>query len=357
MLNQTKGLHQMTTGIRTAFIAAFAAATLVFTTSALAANSAKVTASTTGTATTLHFSVPQTTDPIAQINIFVPAGYTANLSQAAGANIGAVDSTALAHDGGLTLPLTGPVTTDSPAAHTSDVCSPATHAAVWNLNLSVAGSTLVLPLYVDPTSGAATALGAYQMLICLPPWDVPVGTPGRAFEGAQLLDAKFTVNNIFTAPTSGLSAWHTLFTPYTPGMGTPNLAGTFEARALAGASSLSLKATKKKKKKGVYAASGSLTEGGLPVAGMSVALLRGSSATKLAQAGKATTGASGAWSTSGKLTGKKPVYFKATATAAERDATSTGCATPLPATVAPGGCVSATLAAWTVSSPVAKLKP
>jgi len=341
--------------LRAALVAAAIAASLVAAGSALAANTATIAVSSVGTATTIHINVPQTTDPIAAISIYVPAGYTANLSAAPNTNIGTVDATANGHDVGLTLPLTGLVTTDNPALHTSDPCSPATHAAVWNLNLSVAGSTLVLPLYVDPTAGAATGLGAYQMLICLPPWDVPAGTPGRSFEGAQLLDAEFTVKGIFTAPTgAGLLAWHTLFTPYTPGAGTPNLAGTFEARALAGSASLSLKASKKN---GKYTLSGTATEGGLPVAGASVAIQRGASATKLAKAGSATTSTTGAWSASGKLTGKKPVFFKATATVKERDATAQGCATPLPATVAPGGCSSATLAAWTVSSPVAKLKP
>jgi hypothetical protein len=335
---------------RLLLVAAAAATSLLVASSALAANSATISVSSAGTATTIHVSVPQSTDPIAAITIFVPAGYTLNLSAAPNTSIGDENATAFAHDAGLTLPLSGPVTTDNPASHTSDACSPATHAAVWNQNLSVAGSTLVVPIYVDPTSGAAAGLGAYQLLICLPPWDVPAGTPGRSFEGAQLLDAKFTVNGIFTAPSGGgLAVWHTLFTPYNPGKGTPNAAATFEARALVGAPALSLKVAKAK---GKYVASGKLSEGGLPVQGASVLLLRGG-----AKAGSATTGATGAWSRSGKFTGKKPILFKATATVKERDATATGCAQPLPTNVAPGGCTSATLSAWTVSSPVAKFKP
>ena len=48
-----------------------------------------------------------------------------------------------------------------------------------------------------------------------------------------MLDAKFTVNGIFTTPSAGgVLRWETLFTPYNPGKGTPNLAGTFEARSL-----------------------------------------------------------------------------------------------------------------------------
>jgi hypothetical protein len=341
-------------GLRAVFIAAFTTTALVLAASSFAANTATIAISTAGTVTTFHITVPQTTDPMARIAIYVPAGYTANLTAAANTNLGSVDAAALGHDVGLTLPLTGPLTATSPTSLPGDQCSPGTHAAIWNLNLSVAGSSIVLPLYVDPTSGASAALGAYQMIICLPPWDVPVGTPGRSFQGAQLLDAQFSVTDIFTAPASGLNVWHTLFTPYNPGKGTPNLVGTFEARALAGTPSLSLKATKAK---GRYTVSGKLSEGGVPVAGTSIVLLRGTTPATLPQGGKATTGAAGTWSTSGKLTGKKTVYFKATATSTERDATATGCATPLPATVAPGGCVSATLAKWTVASPVAKLKP
>lgn len=344
----------MRTGHRAALVAALAAATLVFAATALAANTATVSVTSAGTATTLHFSVPPTTDGIAVINIFVPGGYTANLSQAVNTTIGSTAATANGHDVGLTLPLTGSVTTASPVAPASDPCSPGTHAAIWDLNLSVAGQPVTLTLYVDPTSGATTQLGAYQMRICLPPWDTPVGSPGRAVDGAQLLDAKFTVNNIFSGGPGGLAVWHTLFTPYNPGVGTVNLAGTFEARSLVGAPSLTLKATKKK---GKYALGGKLTEGGLPVANTSVVVLRGNSATKTVKVGSATTGATGAWASSGKLVGKKPVFFKATATAGERDATAAGCATPLPLTVAPGGCVSATLSPWVVSSPVAKLKP
>lgn len=341
--------------LRAASVALVAAAALFTAGSAFGANVATIAVSISGTATTIHINVPQTTDPIAAITIYVPTGYTANLSAAPNTTIGSVAATANGHDVGLTLPLTGGVTTDNPASHTSDACSPGTHAAVWNLNLSVAGQAIVLPLYVDPTAGAAAGLGAYQMLICLPPWDVPVGTPGRSFDGAQLLDAQFTVKGIFGAPTApGLLAWHTLFTPYNPGAGTPNLGGTFEARALVGTPSLTLKAVKKK---GKYTLSGTATEGGAPLAGASVAVQKGTKPAKLANKGSATTGATGTWSASGKLTGKATVYFKATATVKERDATAQGCATPLPATVAPGGCSSATLAAWTVSSPVAKLKP
>ena len=76
--------------LRAALVAAVAAATLV------AANgrarrqhraSVGITDRRRHESTTIHVSVPQTTDPIAAINIYVPAGYTANFSrQASGTN-------------------------------------------------------------------------------------------------------------------------------------------------------------------------------------------------------------------------------------------------------------------------------
>ena len=247
--------------------------------------------------------------------------------------------------------------TDDPAKHTADACSPITNAAVWNMNLSVAGQTLVLPIYVNPTSGPASALGGYRLKICLPPWDVPAGTPGRSFQGAQLLDAKFTINRILTTPTAaGLLKWETLFTPYNPGKGTPNLAGTFEARAFVPLPILLGLHAAYVKKTNTWKLAGTATEGGLPVAGLAMKIARGTSATKLSAKSSAKTGANGAWSASGRLTPKKTTYFQVSASVGERDYTATGCQSPL-TPFAPAGCATATLSPWTAKSVVVRVKP
>jgi hypothetical protein len=352
----------MTGHLRTVVVATVAVATLVFANAAFAANTASFSVWHTpmvlagSDSTTIHVSIPQTTDAIAAINIYVPAGYGVTLNQAPATSIGNVDATALAHDGGLTLPLSGPVTVENPASHTTDVCSPGTNAAVWNMNLSVAGQTLVVPIYVNPTAGPAAALGAYNLKICLPPWDTPVGSPGRAFQGAQLLDAKFTVNKIYTTPTgAGVMKWETLFTPYTPGKGTPNAAGTFEARAFVPIPILLGAHVSYAKKTNTWTLSGPATEGSLPLSGLTVKIARGLSATKLAVKSSATTGATGAWKASGKLTPKKTTYFQASASVGERDYTATGCQNPL-TPFAPAGCVTATLSPWSSKSAVIRLK-
>jgi hypothetical protein len=229
---------------------------------------------------------------------------------------------------------------------------------VWNLNLSVAGQTLVVPLYVNPTSGASAALGSYNLKICLPPWDVPQGTPGRAFQGAQVLDAKFSVDKIFTTPASaGVARWEALFTPYTPGKGTPNPAGTFEARALVPLpAGVSLSARVVSHKKGTYRLTGKVSEGGAGSAGTAVTIARGTKPTALKQFGAVTTSSAGTFTLSGKAKRKKNTYFQASASAKERDVTSTGCASPLTA-VAPAGCVSATLSPWSAKSAVVRVRP
>ena len=306
--------------------------------------------------TTIHVNVATTSDAVAAVNIFAPAGVAASLGQAAGTTIGKVDATAVAHDqGGLTLPLSGNVVADDPSKHTADACSPGTNQAVWNMNLSVAGQTLVVPIYVNATSGAATAFGAYNLKICLPPWDVPAGAPGRAAFGAQLVDAQLALDGIFTAPTSpGTGTWEMLVTPYTPGRGTPNPAGTWEARALVPLPVvLTIKASYVARTN-TWKVSGTLTEGGKPLAGATIRVGRGQSAKSLARQSSAKTSATGAWSASGRLTPKKTTFFQARTSASQRDATQVGCQSPA-TSVAPAGCTSATLPPWSVTSVVVRV--
>ena len=356
----------MRNGIRAALVAAAAAGTLAFAGSAFASNTATVAvwhspmSIGASSSTTIHIAVPKSTDPIARVAIYAPSGYGATLNAAPGASIGEVSATAFSYDTGLTLPLSGTVVADNPANHITDACSPGTHAAIWILNLSVSGQTLQVPQYVDPTTGAEAALGAYKIVTCLPPPDVPAGTPGRAAFGAQLLDAQFTVNNIFSTPSAGgLLRWESLFTPYSPGKGTPNAVGTFETRSFVPLPvTLNLTATYTKKTK-TYTLKGKVSEGGLPVSGSSVILLSGATATSLGSAKTVTTKADGTFTASGKLAGKKPKprYFKANTRVQERDYTAQGCQSPLAPTIAPAGCVSATLPPWQATSAVVRVKP
>ncbi|MBV8258095.1 MAG: hypothetical protein JOZ56_10165 [Actinobacteria bacterium] len=323
-------------------LAAAAAVALVAAGSALAANTGTVGVSVSGTSTTIHVTLPKTSDPPAVLNILVPSGYTGTFGQSAGSAIGSIPSaTAYSYDTQLTLPLTGQVlvsTLDQVGSASYTPClQGATPAAVWILNLSVAGQTLAVPMYVltGPTGYA------YELRTCLPPPDVPTGTPGRAAFGAQLLDAEFTVTGVFSGTST--TPWETLITPYTPTKGTPNLAGTFEARSIVGSGSVTLSA-KLNKKTHVAALSGTVGGAGSGT----VTIYRG--ATPIATA----TASGGSFSAKAKVTGKKPVQFTAKVTGAE---SQTACSTPLPASVAPAGCASATVGAFTATSAAVTVKP
>ncbi len=353
--------------IRTALVAVSAIATLSFASAALAANTGSVTVWHTpqtlanSASTTIHVNVPETTNPIAVVNIYSGTGYTLNTSQAANTQIGTVEATALSRDNNLTLPLSGNVVTSDAAAAANKAGSAqcarvAQSLAVWIMNLSVAGNTLAIPVYVNPTAGPEQTLGGYKLSICLPPPDVPVGTPGRAFQGAQLLDAKLTLNNVFTTPTGGgLIKWETLFTPYNPGVGTVNVAGTFEARAFVPLPIiLGVQVKYKNKKARTYVVSGKATEGGAPVSGLTLSVLRGLTAKKLTRIGSAKTSATGGYSLGGKLAKRATNFFQVSGSVGERDYTATGCASPL-TPFAPAGCVHATLSPWSAKSVVVKL--
>jgi hypothetical protein len=104
---------------------------------------------------------------------------------------------------------------------------------MWNLKLTAAGQTLNVPVHLVQASAAEAASGySYKLVICLPPPDVPAGTPGRAQFGAKLLSATFAVSAITQPTASGDFRWTSLWTPYNPGKGTPNPAGSVETQSI-----------------------------------------------------------------------------------------------------------------------------
>jgi hypothetical protein len=309
----------------------------------------------TSNSTTIHVNVAQTSDAIAAVNIYTGTTLV-NSGGAPGTTIGSVNATAIAHEqGGLTLPLSGSVVADDPAKHTTDACSPGTNGAVWNMNLSVAGQTLVIPIYVNKTVGATTSLGAYNLKICLTSWQVPSAQGGAPF-GAQLTDAALTLNKIFTAPVStGTSQWEALFTPYVTNSPTPNPGGTFEARAFVPLPVVLTIKVSYVKKTNTWKLTGKLTEGGKPVPRWTIRIARGPNGRAFPSQSLTKTNLAGVWKTAGHLKPKKTTYWVAKAAAQERDYTATGCQNPATA-AAPAGCVKATLPPWSVSSVIVRIK-
>ena len=196
----------------------------------------------------VFISAPQNNDPTAKLTIFAPAGYNAKLTAAPGTKIGRVAARVKLLDlaGGL-FDISGNVLVANPADPAIQAaaarCTPGVaNQTTWVLNASLQGQPISIPVFVNKVGPVVT------QQICLPPPDVPMGTPGRATLGAQLVAADFTIQGVFTNAPRGEYQWAGIFTPYTPRTGVPNAAGTVEWRTYVGLpSTLTLAKTKTKK--------------------------------------------------------------------------------------------------------------
>ena len=333
----------MKTFLRLAVLAVSGTAALALAGNALATQ--KLSVRQTATSMTIKVSQAQTDPQPLRITIYVPSGYSINASATAGTKIGTTTGTVFARDANIPLPLSGDVVAVPPTTNAPG-CDPVPHIAVWNLALAVANNNINLPVHVDQLSGAEAALGSYKLVVCLAPDDVPVGTPGRSPNGARLLDATFTVDNVFTiAP--GDTVWKAITTPWAGGA--PNAAGTVETRALVSNGAITLNAKVTNKGERIVRASGKVTQAGAAAAGAQVSLLlNGKSRFRIRSS------AAGAYSIVLRKSGKKTTTtFQARTTVAERDATTTGCASPSLPNVP---CVNATISGFTAVSRKIRIK-
>jgi hypothetical protein len=322
--------------IRLAIAAGAVVSALAFSGSALAAYapSLSVTSSRNGpgkpTAILLgHIQTPAD-DPTAKDTIYAPLGYGVNLSQAAGTKIGDVSARLILRQGGnAEVDVEGQVIADNPALYLNNPCTrnPSPHGAVWKLNITVAGTPLTVPIYVDQvTAGPEAAFASAKIQLCLAG---PIGTPA----GAQLLFALFDVNGVFTNPSSTADRiWRATFTPYVPGTPTPNPGGTTEGQALApGRVALSVKS--KSLKRGRVIVSGKLLVDGRPYRGAEVELYVGTK-----KVGSAKTNAAGNYTFRKKIR-KKTRYIVQTLVLADRPLPCPAPALPF----VPQGCKTATI--------------
>jgi hypothetical protein len=330
-----------------AVLALAGVAGLAFAGNALATQ--KLSVSQTSTSLTIKVSQTATDQQPAKITIYVPTGYSINTSAAPGTKIGTTSGNVIARDvGSITLPLAGDVVVAPPTTNAPG-CDPTTHIAVWNLALSVAGQNINLPVHVDQTAGPEAALGPYKLVVCLGAADTPPSAPNHSPNGAQLLDATFTTNNIFTVP-AGTSVWKAITTPYAAGTGLPNAAATVETRSIAAPGTVTIAKKITSTKRRTLRLSGNVSQAGAAVAGQQVSILLNGKTSVF----KARTTASGNYSITLRKKGRKSTTtFQARVTVGERDVTDTGCASPS----LPGiPCVSATAGAFTAVSAKIKVK-
>jgi hypothetical protein len=256
----------------------------------------------------VFIAISNDADPTAQLRIFSPAGYTANLTAAPGTKIGSVLAIVKAKDlGGALLPLAGDVLVANPSdpaiqAASTKCTHTLAHGSIWVLNTSLQGQTVAIPVFVDKVGPLVV------QTVCLPSPDVPPAQGGAVF-GAQLVFADFTVKGVFTnASARNGYEWAGIFTPYTPGTQVPNAAGTVEWRTYVGLPS-SLTLAKAKTKRGIKLV-GKLSVAGLSPRGIKLGLYAGKKARPAPNAILGGTGKrvvrSAALAATGKYTIKRP---------------------------------------------------
>jgi hypothetical protein len=257
----------------------------------------------------VFIAISQDADPTAQLRIFSPAGYTANLTAAPGTKIGSVIAIVKAKQlGNALLPLAGDVLVANPTspaivAAATKCTGTATHGSIWVLNTSLQGQTVAIPVFVDKVGPLVV------QTVCLPSPDVPVAAGGATF-GAQLVVADFTIKGVFTnAGARNGYEWAGIFTPYIPGGQTPNPAGTVEWRTYVGLPS-SLTLAKAKTKTGIKLVGKLSIAGGVTPKGIKLGLYAGKKAKPAPTATTAGTGKrvvrSRALPATGKYTIRRP---------------------------------------------------
>lgn len=324
-------------------------AALVAVPAAFAAyTTAKLEVRQSGTSATIKATLDPNDDPTASVRIFAPTGTQLTTTQAPGTALGPVRAIVKALDlAGADLPLEGNLIVAAPGQ-----IAPATQAAClgtvaplasWVMVLSAAGQTLPVPAYLVATAGAQAALGPAYIQICLPPPDLPVGTPGRATFGAKLYSAEVTIAGVFS---QSAGAWVAFWTPYRPALGQVNVAGTVASPAAVSAGAVTV-AARKSGKKGVGAVvTGRVTQGGQARAGATVTVFGGAKANRLKRLGRVRASASGAFT----FRAKTGVFFRANVIAAAGVAPAVCSA--IGAAIAPVPCVNPTTNGFSLQSRV-----
>jgi hypothetical protein len=325
-------------------------AALIAVPSALAAyTTPKLEVRQVGAVTTFKTTQTSSEDATASVRIFVPTGTALTTTQAPGTALGTVEALLKLHAlAGAEVPVTGQVVVAAPgqvpAAIVAACTGGATPTATWVLALSIAGNAVNVPLFLVPTSGALAGLGPAYIQACLASPYIPTDQ-GGATGGAQLVNAEFGLQGVFGRVTAG--AFVAIWTPWTPGTGTVNAAGTVASPAAIAPGAVTARA--KTAAKGAVV-SGSVTQGGQGRGGVKVTIRGGATRTALKRLATVNSRANGSYS----YRAKKGTFFRATAVAA--GAAAPPLCTVLGAALTPLGipCVNPTVNGFTVSSAIVR---
>ena len=283
----------------------------------------------------------QNDDATGVVTIYSPLGYNVTLGQSPGTRIGTLEAVVrVGALGGARVEIQGTVTARNPAEYVSNPCSPGLHEAVWLIEATLAGNPLQIPAYVDRvTAGAEAAFASARIRICLASPYVP--PPQGAAAGASLIVAAFSVQNVFSNPsTRGRYPWQGQFVPYTPGTATLNPGNAAQSVSITSLPvQLAVSARRIRRRGRTFArVTACLTEAGTGIRGLRVNIIGGRSPGARARLARPRTNSRGCATVLLRVRFRVQ-YFRATVAVPDRDVTSQGC-TP---TLAPR-CTAVTLA-------------
>ena len=199
-----------------------------------------------GTAVTIEIAHDDLDEAAARLIVYPPAGYQVELGQPPGTTVGTAQGLVTAPDLGLArIVVAGGVVARSATSSVSPDGATVTlaeaarrctgssdHDAYWVLALRGSGQMLELPLFVDGSPPRVPGFAAATIRGCLPPPDVPAGSPGRAPLGFELARTAITLRGVFRGGPAGERRWRLVETEFVRGGDTPNAADTSEAQAV-----------------------------------------------------------------------------------------------------------------------------
>ena len=310
----------------------------------------------------IKFETAPTDNDIAKVTLYVPTGYQLATTQSPGTRLGTASARILARDLSAALPVTGELVVANPTDHaaTGVLCTGTPmHSAIWALEFTAAGARLTVPVFVDAETTPLTSFAVATIVICLPPSDVPPGTPGRAPLGAKVLSAEFSTSALVNPRAHGEYRWRATLTGYGTATGSPDPATTVEVQSLVELpTQLTLRARPARSAKrglAVVSYAGSLRANENAVPDASVDVLKGATAQSGRKLRTQTTDDNGAFvGTFSQQKRARPgvVFLVARATLEGRDLDAAACTASFlpPASPFPIPCINATVGGFTVSS-------
>jgi hypothetical protein len=275
-------------------------------------------------------------DAFQKIQIYVPTGFGLN-APVGGTTVGTASGHLLVKDVDATqeqsfsAKITAISPTDPAVAYENASCDNTTHAAAWSMQLTANDTSPVnIPIFVDRTTGSETAFGSLKLVMCLRSPDLPASDPNRSQTGTKLDNFLLTLSG-FTIPTkAGDYRWRSLWTPYAPGTGNVNAAGTVEAQSIVrvppGVLSLAAKRVQQTINghvRSIVRLTGKLVVAGEPASGVRLGFSHGANKAKLTAFGTVKSGATGSFLITSRLT--KATYFQGGVTIPRQELGPGGC--------------------------------